>query len=55
MPGPPAPSPAAHDRRLVSAIWPLLVVMTLMLTLSLLSVLVVSAGKTSLERSHRVR
>src|ERR1700744_6533177 len=32
----------AHDRTLVSAIWPLLLVMTLMLLLSLLSVLVVS-------------
>jgi diguanylate cyclase (GGDEF)-like protein len=39
---PPAPSPIAPDRRLVSAIWPLLLIMTLMLLLSLVSVLVVS-------------
>ncbi len=38
----PAPSSTAHDRRLVSAIWPLLLIMTLMLLLSLVSVLVVS-------------
>jgi diguanylate cyclase (GGDEF)-like protein len=37
-----APPPPARDRTLVSAIWPLLLIMTLMLTLSLLSVLVVS-------------
>ena len=38
-----APPPVpAHERTLVSAIWPLLLIMTLMLTLSLLSVLVVS-------------
>ena len=37
-----APPLPAHDRTLVSAIWPLLLIMTLMLTLSLLSVLVVS-------------
>ena len=36
---PPVP---AHDRTLVSAIWPLLLIMTAMLTLSVLSVLVVS-------------
>jgi diguanylate cyclase (GGDEF)-like protein len=41
MPGPP-PSPPAPDRTLVSAIWPLLLIMTLMLMLSLLSVLVIS-------------
>jgi hypothetical protein len=39
---PPAPSPSTHERRLVSAIWPLLLIMTLMLLLSLVSVLVVS-------------
>jgi diguanylate cyclase (GGDEF)-like protein len=38
----PPPSPIAHDRRLVSAIWPLLLITTLMLLLSLVSVLVVS-------------
>jgi diguanylate cyclase (GGDEF)-like protein len=38
----PAPSPPAHDRRLVSAIWPLLLIMSLMLLLSLISVLAVS-------------
>ncbi len=38
----PASLPPAHDRTLVSAIWPLLLIMTLMLLLSLLSVLVVS-------------
>jgi hypothetical protein len=42
MPGSPAPSPLAPDRKLVSAIWPLLVIMTLMLFLGLISVLVVS-------------
>jgi diguanylate cyclase (GGDEF)-like protein len=42
MPGQPAPSPPAHDRKLVSAIWPLLVIMALMLMLSLASVLVIS-------------
>ncbi len=35
-------APPAHDRTLVSAIWPLLLIMALMLLLSLLSVLVVS-------------
>ena len=40
MPGPPAAS--APDRTLVSAIWPLLLIMTLMLALSLVSVLVIS-------------
>jgi diguanylate cyclase (GGDEF)-like protein len=39
---PPVPSPTAPDRSLVSAIWPLLLMMTLMLLLSLVSVLVVS-------------
>jgi diguanylate cyclase (GGDEF)-like protein len=38
----PAPFPVAHDRTLVSAIWPLLLIMSLMLLLSLTSVLVVS-------------
>jgi diguanylate cyclase (GGDEF)-like protein len=38
----PAPSPLAHDRTLVSAIWPLLLIMSLMLLLSLISVLAVS-------------
>jgi diguanylate cyclase (GGDEF)-like protein len=42
MPGSPAASPPAHDRTLVSAIWPLLLIMALMLMLSLLSVLVIS-------------
>ncbi len=42
MPGQPAPSSATQDRKLVSAIWPLLVIMSLMLLLSLLSVLVIS-------------
>lgn len=41
MPGPPA-SASAPDRTLVSAIWPLLLIMTLMLMLSLTSVLTVS-------------
>jgi diguanylate cyclase (GGDEF)-like protein len=41
MTGPPA-SPPAHDRRLVSAIGPLLLIMTVMLMLSLVSVLVIS-------------
>ena len=40
MPGPPAAS--APDRTLVSAIWPLLLIMTLMLALSLVSVLAIS-------------
>jgi diguanylate cyclase (GGDEF)-like protein len=38
----PAVSPLPHDRTLVSAIWPLLLIMSLMLLLSLFSVLVVS-------------
>jgi diguanylate cyclase (GGDEF)-like protein len=42
MPGLPAASPPRHDRTLVSAIWPLLLITTLMLMLSLLSVLVIS-------------
>src|SRR5580692_791051 len=42
MPGPSATSAPAPDRTLVSAIWPLLLIMTLMLMLSLLSVLVIS-------------
>ncbi len=42
MRGQPASSPSRHDRTLVGTIWPLLVIMTLMLTLSLLSVLVIS-------------
>jgi diguanylate cyclase (GGDEF)-like protein len=42
MPGSLAASPPPHDRTLVSAIWPQLLVMALMLILSLLSVLVVS-------------
>jgi hypothetical protein len=41
MSGPPASSPAL-DRTLVSTLWPLLLIMTLMLMLSLLSVLVIS-------------
>jgi len=41
MTGPPA-SPPAHDRRLVSAIGPLLLIMTVMLMLNLISVLVIS-------------
>jgi len=42
MLGPSASLPTTHDRSLVSAIWPLLLIMTLMLVLSVLSVLVVS-------------
>jgi diguanylate cyclase (GGDEF)-like protein len=38
----PAPSPVGHDRKLVSAIWPLLLIMSLMLLLSLISVLTIS-------------
>lgn len=39
--GAPTPLPS-HDRKLASAVWPLLLIMTMMLSLSLLSVLVVS-------------
>ena len=42
MPAPPALPPPAPDRSLVSAVWPLLLIMTVMLMLSLLSVLLVS-------------
>src|SRR5579862_9704293 len=42
MSAPISESPAARDRTLVSAIWPLLLIMALMLMLSLLSVLVIS-------------
>ncbi len=42
MLGPQAPHPSPHDRTLVSAVWHLLLIMTLMLMLSLLSVFVVS-------------
>src|ERR1700733_1609481 len=38
----PVLAPIAHDRTLVSAIWPLLLIMSLMLLLSLISVLVIS-------------